>query len=189
MARCPVHDELVLTAEVERLAAPQNFVRLDRHDQAPHRHRRRLELVDLLFRDAVLVEKRRHPLQELFGLLIAAADEVALALVDDHLRAADLLDATGQPVVVRVDVGDQEPLDIGEGEVEVSQLGLQRVEGLGCIPAGVDQRIAVVAGEEIGQHPAQWVVRNRYLELVETGEHLFRHECDLLNLSSCFVSF
>ena len=123
--------------------------------------------------------------EELIGVAVARADEVALALVDDDRGAAALLHLAGEAVVVGVDVRDEQRLEFREADAGVVELLLERVERLGDVPAGVDERPAVVPFDEVRQHPAERVVRDGHPELEEPVHDRTGTSSRLLRSSLC----
>ena len=115
-----------------------------------------------------------HRREQLFRVLVAAADHVALALVNDDLRAAALLHHAREAVVVGVDVRHQQRLHLREADAGVVELLFERVGRLRHIPAGVDERPAVAPFDEVRQHPAERVVRDRHLQLQQAVHDLQR---------------
>ena len=68
----------------------------------------------------------------------------------------------GQPVVVGVDVGHHDTLDVGDVAPGLLHAGRQRAEGVVGVPAGVDQVRTAVGLEEVDEDVAQRVVGQRH---------------------------
>ena len=82
----------------------------------------------------------------------------------------DLAQAAGQPVVVGVDVGDDQVAHVGQADVERPQVALQGVQGVGGIPAAVDQQIAVVRAHQVRVDVAQRAVLQRQRQAPHAGQ-------------------
>ena len=108
----PPHLELE-AADRQLLAAPHDLVGLDGIDVAAHRHRRRLQVIASSPAGTPCIDQPlAHRREQLLGVAVAGADEVALALVDDDRGAAALLHLAGETVVVGMHVRDQQRLDV-----------------------------------------------------------------------------
>ena len=88
-----------------------------------------------------LAQQFRHP-----GA-VAGGQQSRVIGVQPDPGPGGLADSAGQPVVVGVDVRDQDRAHVGDGAAGFHQPLLEGVPGLGRVPAGVDER---VGGVEVG---------------------------------------
>ncbi len=111
--------------------------------------------------------------QQIARVLVAIVDQGGVGGMEGHPGPRCLPDPTGQAVVIRVDVGDEDTLDIGDVEAGVGQSGHQRVVGIVGVPSGVDDVRPAIGLEGVDQHVAQRVVRDRYRNAPKARAHRF----------------
>ena len=148
-------------------------------DQLPHRHRRVLQRLQLLGWRAHTSERRRHPVQQVVGLVVAVVNELGVGGVQRDPGARGLPDAPGQSVVVGVDVRHHDALDVGDVAPHLLHAGRKRPEGVIGVPAGVDQIRPLVRLEDVDEDVTQRVVRERHRnapepvpDLLDAGERV-----------------
>ena len=144
----------------------------DRVDQRQDRHGGVAQRFELLGRRAHPAQRTRHPVQQVLGLVVAVVDQLGVGGVQGDPGARGLADPAGQPVVVRVDVGDHDALHVGDVAAGLLHAALQRAEGVVGVPAGVDEVGPTVGLEEVDQHVAQRVVRQRHRNAPQSGPDL-----------------
>ena len=154
-----------------RVAVLHQDVRRDRPHVAPYRHRRLLQRGHLLLRRAVPAQHGGHALQQGLGLVVALLDQSGVGRMERDPSSGGLADASGQAVVVRVDVGDQNPLHVGDRLPRLLQPCHQGLIGVVGVPAGVDQVRAAIGLERVDEHVAQRVVGDRDRDAPEAGPH------------------
>ena len=117
-------------------------------------------------------KRGRHPVEQVVGLVVAVVDQLGVGGVQGDPRARGLADPPGQPVVVRVDVGDHDALDVGDVAAGLLHAALQRAEGVVGVPPGVHQVGPAVGLEDVDEHVAQRVVGQRHRDAPQPGPDL-----------------
>ena len=106
-------------------------------------------------------EQFTHPLDELVGLDVATLEEGRIGRVEPHPGPRRLADPARQSVVVGVDVGDHDRLHVVDGATGYGEAVVEGPPRLVGVPSGVDEGHAVVELEDVDEHVAQRVVRDR----------------------------
>ncbi len=128
---------------------------LDEVDERAHRHRRVAQLLELAGGRAELAQHPTHLNQQVGRFLVAVVDERGVGRVQRDPGVGVLAHATGEAVVVGVDVGDHHALHVGHLEAALAQARAQGVERVVGVPARVDQERAPVGLERVHEHVAQ----------------------------------
>ena len=154
---------------VRRLRAAR---RARRRRPAAHRHGGVAQGLELLLRRAHPAQGGGHAVEQVVRLVVAVVDELGIGGVERDPRARGLPDPPGQPVVIGMDVGDQDALDIGHVAADLLHAAVQRAEGVVGVPSGIDQVGAAVGLEDVDEDVAQRVVGQRYRNAPEAVAHL-----------------
>jgi len=146
-----------------------------------HRRRSRREralpmrLVDLGLRHAVLDEPAVGEAGPRVVVEPAVDDPLPLALEHDDLAVGRLLlDPARHAVVIGMGVGDHDAPDVARLVAQELELGRHRRRRLGRAEAGIEERDAVAAFEDVREHVRQRGRRHRRLHLVQAGHDLQR---------------
>ena len=70
--------------------------------------------VELVVRGAHLAQRGGDPVQKVAGLVVAVMDECGVRGMEGDPRTGRLADSAGEPVVVGMDVGDHDALDVAD---------------------------------------------------------------------------
>ncbi len=138
-----VRDERAI-GELERLAVGQPAV--DRRVAAPaaERARHRAQGDDDLARDPVAQHQRLGELVVALGVCVELLDDGGEQVERHDLGARAAGEDADEPDVVGVLVGEHDPPEILDRVAVLAQRGLERVERLARVRAGVDERERVV---------------------------------------------
>ena len=150
MARRPNRGE-VPTGHLGPRPVLEEDVGHHRVDQLPHRHGGVLQRLELLGRRAHAPQRGRHPVQQVVRLVVAVVNELGIGRVQRDPGARRLPDATGQAVVVRMDVGDHDALHVSDVAPDLFHAARERAEGVVGVPPGVNQVRAAVRLEDVDQ--------------------------------------
>ena len=119
-------------------------------DPLHHARAAAIQVVELGWRRAVHPQPLAHLAHQLVGVDVARLDEQALQPMKTQVGVGDLAQTPGQPVVVGMDVGDDQVPHVGQANVERPKVAFERLQRVGGIPATIDQQVAVVGPHEIG---------------------------------------
>ena len=138
VARRPFHPQPA-AAQLERLRAVQLDVRLARLDEVAHRPGRVLEELSVGLRHAVEPQVLADLGDQLLELQVAGMDHRHLEPVHVELGPGLLLEHAGGAVVVGVDVGDDQPAQLGVRAADLPDRGEHQRDRLVGLDAAVEE--------------------------------------------------
>ena len=110
--------------------------------------------------------------EQVVRLVVAVVDELGVGGVQRDPGPGRLADPPGQPVVVGVDVGDHDALDVGDVAAGLLHAALQGAERVVGVPAGIHEIRPSVGLEEVDEDVAQRVVGQRHRDAPQPGPDL-----------------
>lgn len=141
-------------------AVLEEHIRLRGGDELANAHRRGRQLGAHLLRDAGVDEQRIHAREQaLRPVAIARWDQRGIGRMHRDPRTRRLAQATGKPVVVRMDVGDEDCLDVARRVSRQRHPGDERAPGLLRVPTGVDDSRPGVQLQQVHEHVPKRIVR------------------------------
>ena len=121
-------------------------------------HRRGGEVGQALSRDAGELEEPGHAIDEVIGLDVALLQERRVGRMEPDPRACRIAHASGQPVVIRVDVGDHDAGHVAHRAPSDAKPLAECIPRLVGVPPRVDQGDALVRLEAVDEDIAKRVV-------------------------------
>lgn len=173
-------------AELFAAADPRRRLPDGRHDGNPvaQARRRRGQRVPV---QAVIGEHESAPVNRAVGTRILSPVEISLS-VHPQIRPAAADHLAGDPVVINVRMGDDEPPKIIEGAAALGQCVADSRRAVVCfsgperragIDAAVDERVAGRVGEQVGVNSRDPVNTERQREEEDSlSDHDRRHDAE-----------
>ena len=167
--------------EVDRLAVLEQDVGDGHGDHGLDGHRRRSQIRQLVVGHAGVGQELRHGGHQLVGVSVAGLEHLGVGGVESDPGPGGLTDPSGQPVVVRMDVGDHHRPDVRDTSPGGGQPVIERRPCHLGVPSGIHKGHAASGQlQGIDQHVAQRIVRDGDRDRPQARPHLLHGRHDLL---------